>query len=367
MCACAFCSCAQTADRTKGFAKEPSVGEIAKRIKAPSGWQLASKPMLYVGEKLCDHIDGDAARFFESGFRLAAIVEWKPSAKGMPFGAGDRIAAELYEMDSPRGAFAIFSQDRSGSPPFFKVGVVCAFSDNWLSFIVGNVLARVSFQQALSAEDSKATPEDSKVCEAAVTASVLEAGHEIEKALRTAYGMSSARETTASDTAQGGQLPSMLDLLPADGLVAGSERYFIGRYDPLGTVAQAVEADYTVGGGRAKLFLAEYASATEAAEAYAGVRDRIRRPVLTLARRESFCGEDSFLAHKLPVVPGSGVETPAHDSENAQAIDRLCFHRGRWIGGIMLGENVRFSDYPRTALVLDWLLRRVASSSFRNY
>lgn len=77
------------------------------------GLAAAAQPEQFDSETLSDKIDGKAELYLSSGFKAMACRSYTVSDGAA---AGARIEISVYEMESPTGAFAVFSgQRRSGA------------------------------------------------------------------------------------------------------------------------------------------------------------------------------------------------------------------------------------------------------------
>lgn len=121
---------APQAGRLPGEPDGPSSGTAAMLPGGLAGLSPLSAAASFSPETLSDKIDGKAELYLSSGFREMACRS---------FGNAEaRIEVYVYEMESPDGAFAVFSgQRRSGSEPS-DLARNAYFTENALFFASGN-------------------------------------------------------------------------------------------------------------------------------------------------------------------------------------------------------------------------------------
>jgi hypothetical protein len=149
-------------------------------------WSAAGETEVYVGDDLFVYINGGAEIYHEYGFVQAAVQRY---VRG-----DDSISVEVYSMDGD--AFGIYSFARSSSGHEVKLGNGGTSADYYMHFWSGPELAVITAESEF--ED--------------LGAAVLEIGTAVAGCLQA-----------------GGVEPDLLDQLPTDGRVSGSEVYFTGR------------------------------------------------------------------------------------------------------------------------------------------
>jgi hypothetical protein len=149
-------------------------------------WSAEGETEVYVGDDLFVYINGGAEIYHEYGFVQVAVQRY---VRG-----DDSISVEIYSMDGD--AFGIFSFARSSSGHEVKLGNGGTSADYYMHFWSGPELAVITAESEF--ED--------------LGAAVLEIG-----------------TTVAGCLQAGGVEPHLLDQLPIDGRIPGSEVYFTGR------------------------------------------------------------------------------------------------------------------------------------------
>jgi len=149
-------------------------------------WSAEGETEVYIGDDLFIYINGGAEIYHEYGFVQVAVQRY---VRG-----GDSISVEIYTMDGD--AFGIYSFARSSSGHAVKLGNGGTSADYYLHFWSGPELAAITAESEF--DD--------------LGAAVLEIGTAIAGCLQA-----------------GGVEPDLLDQLPNDGRVPGSEVYFTGR------------------------------------------------------------------------------------------------------------------------------------------
>jgi hypothetical protein len=149
-------------------------------------WRAEGETEVYVGDDLFVYINGGAEIYHEYGFVQVAVQRY---VRG-----DDSISVEVFSMDGD--AFGIFSFARSSSGHEVKLGNGGTSADYYMHFWSGPELAVITAESEF--ED--------------LGAAVLEIG-----------------TTVAGCLQAGGVEPHLLDQLPIDGRIPGSEVYFTGR------------------------------------------------------------------------------------------------------------------------------------------
>jgi hypothetical protein len=91
-----------------------------------SPMKVDGKPKIFKGKELYDYIDGGAEIFYEYGFAQAI---------GQRYAGGDKsITVDIYEMDSPKAAFGIFSVQRDSDMPALAAGDDGTAADTMVAF-----------------------------------------------------------------------------------------------------------------------------------------------------------------------------------------------------------------------------------------
>ncbi|MFH1313778.1 MAG: DUF6599 family protein [Candidatus Eisenbacteria bacterium] len=195
----------------------------------------------YRDSTLYDFLNGGAEMYFDYGIVAAAAGEYATES-------GSEIEMSVYDMGTAGGAFGIYSTVRYAGADFVDIGSEAMKTASSLDFWKGRYYCRLlAFETAPESEAAMLT---------------------LGKAL-------------AANIAEAGDLPAIIDLLPAQSRVERSEKYFLKplalnniRYiDPenvlhLGDDTEGVVAGYETGEIEATGFIISYPTAQAAAGAY---------------------------------------------------------------------------------------------------
>jgi len=163
-----------------------STPEISCPPQSISAWSAEGETEVYVGDDLFVYINGGAEIYHEYGFVQAAVQRY---VRG-----DDSISVEIYSMDGD--AFGIYSFARSSTGHEVKLGNGGTSADYYMHIWSGTELAVITAESEF--ED--------------LGPAVLEIGTAVAGCLQAS-----------------GVEPDLLDQLPIDGRVPGSEVYFTGR------------------------------------------------------------------------------------------------------------------------------------------
>lgn len=98
------------------------------------GWQSEGPPSVYTGEELFDYINGGAELYLEFNFKQVGVQEYRNDA-------GSSLVVEVYEMDSPKNAYGLYSFDTRGEHP--AIGQEATYSFGLLKFWKDRFLCRI--------------------------------------------------------------------------------------------------------------------------------------------------------------------------------------------------------------------------------
>ena len=149
-------------------------------------WSAEGETEVYIGDDLFIYINGGAEIYHEYGFVQVAVQRYRRG--------DDNVSVEIYTMEGD--AFGIYSFARSSSGHAVKLGDGGTSADYYLHFWSGPELAVITAESEF--DD--------------LGAAVLEIGTAVAGCLQA-----------------GGVEPDLLDQLPNDSRVPGSEVYFTGR------------------------------------------------------------------------------------------------------------------------------------------
>jgi len=223
--------------------RKEDVGLSASNLLPVNGdvtnWQRAGEVRVFAGKKLYDYIDGAGEVFMKYDFKEVATTEYENPA------TGDLMAIDIYDMGSATEAFGIYSYSRYVGAEFVNVGNEGFVTDSSLDFWEDRFYVKV---QAFQMGDDTSTAMRGF-------------------ATRIAGGIPDGAWVS----------PAVLGLLPSEGKVLGSEKYFHEKLilDNLvfiseeNTFALSGETDcawaeYETDGKRAKVLFVAYPTEAEA-------------------------------------------------------------------------------------------------------
>jgi hypothetical protein len=185
----------------------------------PETWLVAEGPTTFTPDNLWEYLDGGAPRYEEYGFERMVHIRYQ---LGDDLLAG--VTADLYDMGSELGAFAIYRSirpsdalDRSWGAEGYRSGTVAAA---WKGEV---------FVHAFADEER---PEFIETMEMLVS--------------------------RACDAAEGGvSPPAVLDPLPTEGLIPSSERWVASDLLGHAALGGGVVATYEIDGRRGEIFFSE--------------------------------------------------------------------------------------------------------------
>lgn len=113
-------------------------GLILRDLPPPPGHVAAGEVAVYSPEKLWDHMDGAAQTYIDYGVAETATVSFQKPGARLP-----RVTVDLHRMAEPKGAFGIFSAERSGKGEDVQIGAGSSFEKGMLIFWKGDSYARI--------------------------------------------------------------------------------------------------------------------------------------------------------------------------------------------------------------------------------
>jgi hypothetical protein len=108
--------------------------DLISKINIPPGWSPIGTLEVYAGEKLVDYINGGAELYFAYNFKEVAVRKYCIESD-------IDISLEIYEMDRPENAYGVYSFDTDGQHP--DVGQDATYSDGLLRFWKGRYFVRI--------------------------------------------------------------------------------------------------------------------------------------------------------------------------------------------------------------------------------
>jgi hypothetical protein len=188
----------------------PGDGEAA-------GWAKQRSMQRYEGESLYEYIDGGAEIYHEYGFELVAVQDYVNEA-------GKILSVEIFLMTSPAAAYGTYTFKTDSKGRWIRIGTDAQLADYYLNFWKGPYLVTLT-----GFEDSEETRQG-----------LLDIARRVDSHIR-----------------EEGEKPGIASLLPEDGLVSQSRKYFTGIlglrnshpfFDwPIGGFEQGIKGDYSEG------------------------------------------------------------------------------------------------------------------------
>ena len=219
----------QSPSQDRGALASPA--EALPGAEAIAGWTRAGRAQRFDAENLYDLVDGQADAFFAYAFEEVATGDYENTG-------GQALRIEVWQLETPASAYGLFTTYRAGTPvPFGNEGDTD--SGRRLDFWQDRYMVRLFALQELPDADLYAF--------AGEVAGALPAG---------------------------GEPPTLLDLLPQDGLQQRTTVFFheeisiqsylwLGGENllGLGPETHGLLARYDVGDGAATLLLVQYSDA----------------------------------------------------------------------------------------------------------
>jgi hypothetical protein len=92
----------------------------------PQGWLRKGQERLFAGSALYQHIDGGAELYNRFGFNRLAVQDYAKDAH--------EARVEIYKMNDPAGAGAVFAEITGGMATQTTYGTACALDDYQILF-----------------------------------------------------------------------------------------------------------------------------------------------------------------------------------------------------------------------------------------
>jgi hypothetical protein len=113
----------------------------------PAGWQRNGSERLFIGAELYRHIDGGAELYHRNGFDRLAVQDYVM--------ASHEVRVEIYKMNEPAGARAVFAEMTSGLAVQKLFGRDCVLDDYQVLFWRGAFVVSLTTYEK-SAEPAEA-------------------------------------------------------------------------------------------------------------------------------------------------------------------------------------------------------------------
>jgi len=223
-------------------AELPAPVDVLSAADAVSGWQAEGDHAIYDPDTLFDFMNGAADLYLTYGFEELAVGQYTNAV-------GTALQVEVYRVTTDADAYGLFAYNSYGEPT--DVGVDGELDGG----------ARLAFWQDR-------------------TFVQIVARNEVDNAALRAFGAA-----VALALPKGGDRPSLVKALPAEGMQPGSARFFrqkmaldnllwLGPEDMLGlgTDTEGVLAHYEIDGQGMDLMLVAFPDAPRAEAAHSGLR-----------------------------------------------------------------------------------------------
>jgi len=276
------CGCGPT---TEPAPTESDLGKLLPSALSLEDWTVAEGPVELSPDELWEYLNGGAPLYLGYGFRRLAHVRFQLGDDELA-----SITLDVFDMGSDLGAFGIYS---SGRPPGAELRP-------WGTegYRSGTVAAAWKASHFVHAEADEDRPELIEMLERLIVGVCGE---------------------IVGDPA----FPEILSRLPAEGLVAHSERYIAEDLLGHSFLPGGVLAEYEIDGHKAQLFFSDLETAEAADEAIAELRDH-----------RSKWGE---ILGEVPSV-GAGGYRFSHPGLGSGTVVRI----GRFVAGVQ--SEVPFGD-----------------------
>ncbi len=96
----------------------------------PAGWKRSGEERLFSGSALYQHINGGAELYHRNGFDRLAVQDYASGSH--------EVRVEIYRMDDPAGAAAVFAEMTAGLNVEKRYGTACVLDDYQVLFHRGS-------------------------------------------------------------------------------------------------------------------------------------------------------------------------------------------------------------------------------------
>ena len=198
-------------------------------------WQKSGETTIFDEVTLFEHINGAAEAFFAYDFQLCGTAEYTP--RGADASLSDEfIQVDIYDMGSDIHAFGMYTSETYPDLQAVDIGAQGYVETPALNFWKGAYYVKISGSTE--------------------TESVAKANMQLAKYIA---------QTIPGETKK----PAMLSLLPAEGLVSGTESFVSGNILGYRFLKNGLTANYRIGGEEKTLVMAGYVTENDAKDALA--------------------------------------------------------------------------------------------------
>ena len=173
------------------LSQESGLSALLPKERNPEleGWSPVGPPQEFKGDDLFVYIDGGAEIYLEYGFSRAVVQDYGDAG-------GRTVSLELFEMTDPAAAFGAYSFKTTGKGGTLDLGQGGQLEDYYLNFWKGDYLITIT------------------------------GFNDDQETVRGLLAVAKAADHTVPGE---GRRPTIIDILPAEGLDSGSVLYFRGR------------------------------------------------------------------------------------------------------------------------------------------
>lgn len=222
--------------------QDAGAGESLQNLlpeKPGDSWETKGAPQEYKGEDLFLYINGGAEIYHEYGFERVIVQDYINSSD-------KTIILELYQMEDPESAFGIYSFKTTPQGRNLDIGAHGLLEDYYLNFWKGRFLA------------------------------TLTGFDESEQTLKGLEIIARALDARLPDESR---IPSLVSLLPPDGLIETGISYYEGRLglansrsffpEDIFQIQKGVRGDYK---DKSSVFIFQYKDVQECGEIFDSVK-----------------------------------------------------------------------------------------------
>jgi len=198
-------------------ADTPAGEDMSTLFPDLEGWTKDGSPEIFYADNLWEYIDGAAEIYLTYDFQRVATLTYES-------GPEKSLTIDIYEHDTPRNAFGIYSQEKPTEGDFLQIGTQGYYDRGILNFYFGSYYVKIM-------------------------------GFDLGEGEKQ-FLESTGREVAGGLNAQA-VVPKPLQCFPAEGKIAHSERYiakdFLGRR----ALHSAFTAEYEIKGETRRIFIIE--------------------------------------------------------------------------------------------------------------
>ena len=192
--------------RNEGFSLDKNNSQSLSSLlpKIPS-WKITEDPENYVPETLYEHINGAAEIYLIYEFKRLLVAQYVMNNSDVS------MTLEIYDMGNEKNAFGIYSVERFPESNFISIGNGGYVEEGVLNFIVGNYYIKL-------------------LC--------FDCEENSDKTLEL-FANKVLNQVTSK-----GELPSLLNVFPQEGLVKYSEKFVLRNFLGFGFFHNGYMAEY---------------------------------------------------------------------------------------------------------------------------